>query len=55
MDLLENPKEAIEKWKGLFIKYFPKFQTFNLNLNNFIPLSINQMQNELLIRKILKI
>ena len=51
MDLAENPGEAIEKCKGLFIKYFPKFQTFNLNLNNFIPLSINQMQNELLMEK----
>ena len=54
MDLAENPGEAIEKCKGLFIKYFPKFQTFNLNLNTFIPLSINQMQNELFMEKSFK-
>jgi len=48
MDLSSNPKEDIEKFKGLIIKHFPKCKTFNINLNTFIPLSVNQLQNELL-------
>ena len=31
-----------------------KFQTFNINLNTFIPLSVNQLKNELLMDKSFK-
>ena len=48
MDISENPKKDIEKFKGEIIKHFPKCQTFNINLNTFIPLSIYKIQNELL-------
>ena len=48
MDLSENPDKDIEKFKGEIIKHFPKCQTFNINLNTFIPLSVLQVQNELL-------
>ena len=50
MDLSSNPKADIEKFKGLIIKHFPKCRTFNINLNTFIPLSVNQLQNELLMK-----
>ena len=51
MDLSENPDKDIEKFKGEIIKHFPKCQTFNINLNTFIPLSVLQVQNELLMDK----
>ena len=51
MDLSEHPEEDIEKSKGLFMKYFPSFKTFNLNSNTFIPLSTYQLKNELLLKK----
>ena len=51
MDLSTNPKNDIQKCKGLLIQNFPKFQTFNINLNTFIPLSVDQLQNELLMDK----
>jgi hypothetical protein len=51
IDLSENPEEDIEKCKGLFMKYFPSCKTFNLNKNTFIPLSTNQLKNELLLKK----
>ena len=54
MDLSKNPKEDIEKFKGLIIKHFPKCKTFNINLNTFVPLSVNQLQNELLMNKSFK-
>ena len=54
MDLSSNPKEDIEKFKGLILKHFPKCKTFNINLNTFIPLSVNQLQNELLMKKSFK-
>ena len=50
MDLSSNPKADIEKFKGLIIKHYPKCKTFNINLNTFIPLSVNQLQNELLMK-----
>ena len=50
IDLSENPEKDIEKCKGEIIKYFPKCQTFNINFNTFIPLSIIQVQNELLMK-----
>ena len=54
MDLSTNPNEDIEKFKGLIMKHFPKCTTFNINLNTFIPLSVNQLQNELLMEKSFK-
>ena len=51
MDLSLDPQKDIEKCKGLFIKYFPKCKTFNINLNTFIPISSIQFQNELLMSK----
>ncbi len=48
IDLSINPKVDIENCKGMLIQNFQKFQAFNLNLNTFIPLSLNQVQNELL-------
>ena len=50
MDLSEDPIKDINDCKGLFAKYFPKFKTFNLNLNTFIPISVNQLKNELLMK-----
>ena len=47
LDLSSNPNADIDRCKGLFIKYFPKCKTFNLNLNTFIPLSAIQLENEL--------
>ena len=54
MDLSINPKKDIEKFKGLIMKHFPKCKTFNINLNTFVPLSVNQLQNELLMNKSFK-
>ena len=54
IDLSENPEKDIEKCKGEIIKYFPKCQTFNINFNTFIPLSIIQVQNELLMKNSFK-
>ena len=51
IDLSANPGSDIEKLKSLIIKYFPRCKTFNLNLNTFIPLSLEQVQNELLMNK----
>ena len=51
MDLSKRPEEDIEKCKGTIINHFPKFHTFNLNLNIFVALSINKIQNELLMKK----
>ena len=48
IDLSINPKIDIENCKGMLIQKFQKFQAFNLNLNTFIPLSLIQLQNELL-------
>jgi len=48
IDLSNNPKNDIDKCKGLFLQKFPKCKTFNINLNIFIPLSAIQLQNELL-------
>jgi hypothetical protein len=54
MDLSQNPTRDIEQCKGKFIEYFPKFQTFNLNLNTFIPMSMFVLENELLMDKSFK-
>ena len=54
MDLSQNPTRDIEQCKGKFIEYFPKFQTFNLNLNTFIPMSMLVLENELLMDKSFK-
>lgn len=51
IDLSEDPHKDINECKGLFAKYFPKFKTFNINLNTFIPISVNQLENELLMSK----
>ena len=51
MDLSENPAKDINECKGLFTKYFPKFKTFNFNLNSFVPISVHQLKNELLMKK----
>ena len=51
IDLSENPKRDIETFRGEIIKQFPKYQTFNINLNTFIPLSVHKVQNELLMEK----
>ena len=51
IDLSENPTNDINECKGLFAKYFPKFKTFNINYNTFIPISVNQLKNELLMDK----
>jgi len=48
LDLSSNPKADTDKCRSLFIKYFPRCKTFNLNLNTFIPLSAIQVENELL-------
>ena len=54
MDLSTNSEKDIQRCKGEIIKHFPKFQTFNITLNTFIPLSVNQLQNELLMGKSFK-
>ena len=51
IDLSKNPEEDIKNCKGEIIKHFPKCQTFNINLNIFIPLSVIQVKNELLMEK----
>ena len=51
MDLSKDPERDIAECKGLFAKYFPKFKTFNITLNTFIPISVNKLQNELLMNK----
>jgi hypothetical protein len=51
IDLSEDPDKDANECKGLFAKYFPKFKTFNINLNTFIPISVNQLENELLMSK----
>ena len=48
MDLSTDHEKDIDKFKGEVIKHFPKCQTFNLNLNTFIPLSLIQVEHELL-------
>ena len=54
IDLSKNPKKDIEELKGKIINIFPKCETFNLNLNTFIPLSVIQVENELLMEKSFK-
>ena len=51
IDLSENPEYDIDQCKALFARYFPKFKTFNINLNTFVPISVNQLRNELLMKK----
>ena len=51
MDLSSNPENDIKKLKGEIINHFPKCRTFNINLNTFIPLSVIQVENELLMNK----
>ena len=51
IDLSTNPEEDIDICRSLIIKYFPKCKTFNLNLNTFIGLSLEQVQNELLLNE----
>ena len=50
IDLSENPEEDVKKCKGLISQNFPSFKTFNISKNTFIPLSVNQLKNELLLR-----
>ena len=54
MDLSNDPEGDIIKLKGEIINHFPKCQTFNINLNTFIPLSVIQLENELLMDKSFK-
>ena len=51
MDLSKNPQKDIGECKGMFAKNFPKFKTFNINLNTFIPISVNKLKNELSMNK----
>ena len=51
MDLSQNPIKDIELCKGKIFEYFPKFQSFNLNLNTFIPISMFILENELFMNK----
>ena len=48
IDLSQDPENDEKKCRGLLIKNFQKFQTFNINFNTFISLSVEQVQNELL-------
>lgn len=48
IDLSVNPYIDIENCKSFLIQKFQKFQAFNLNSKTFIPISLNQLQNELL-------
>ena len=50
MDLSTNPSYDIESCRGFLFNSFPKCQTFNLNINTFIPISALQIQNELLMK-----
>jgi hypothetical protein len=54
IDLSSNPTNDIKQLKSKIIEYFPNFQTFNLNLNTFIPMSMNVLENELLMNKSFK-
>ena len=54
IDLSQNPEKDIEELKGKIFNNFPKCETFNLNLNTFIPLSVIQVENELLMGKSFK-
>ena len=54
IDLSSNPTNDIKQLKAKIIDYFPNFQTFNLNLNTFIPMSMNVLENELLMNKSFK-
>lgn len=54
IDLSENPEDDINNCKALFLRYFPKCKTFNLNLNTFSPLCIFRLKNELLLNKSFK-
>ena len=47
MDLSQNPTNDIEECKGLLARYFPKFKTFNINLNTFVPISVKKLKHEL--------
>ena len=51
IDLSSNPIHDIDSCKGFLINSFPKFKTFNLNLNTFIPISAYQVENELLMEE----
>lgn len=51
MDISADPDIDIKKCKVEIFKHFPKYQTFNLNLNTFIPLSVKKVENELLMKK----
>ena len=51
IDLSSNPNKDINECKGLFARYFPKFKTFNINLNFFVPLSVNRLKAELSMNK----
>ena len=51
IDLSTNLKLDIESCKGVLFNAFPKCKTFNLNMNTFIPISVIQVQNELLLEK----
>ena len=51
MDLSTDPDKDIKKFEGEVFKHFPKGQTFNLNLNTFIPLSLIHVENELSMNK----
>ena len=51
IDLSLEPNKDINDCKGLFAKYFPEFKTFNINLNCFIPLSVNKLKSELSMNK----
>ena len=51
MDLSTNPKSDIESCNGFLFNSFPKGQTFNLNMNTFIPISALQVQSELLMKE----
>ena len=48
IDLSSVKEKDLEKCKSLFCKYFPKFKTFNLNLNTIIALSTLKIHHELL-------
>ena len=48
IDLSTDLIRDIDTCKGILFNAFPKCQTFNLNMNTFIPLSVYQVQNELL-------
>ena len=50
IDLSLNPKIDIENCKSKLIQKFEKFKSFNINSNIFIPLSLIQLQNELLMK-----